>query len=484
VIRKESSNDAKQWLQEHNIEYRSSLSFRSKEVNGWLGRMSLTMLHHAGRPIPFWTEAYTYATQIKFVLPFKTGKGFMSAYEYLTDTPPSVRHFRVWGCKAFVLEPRNEHRKDFHAPSVIGFFLKLSTEPLGWTVWVPELCGPVVSTNVDFDEVIPDPGVEYHRELSCTEVPIAPDALSLGEVAQNYEKKIFIDDEDGLIYEVLKIRRTRDGYLVADVKARGAKVKERTPLHIADMIRMVDISKNTDESIRALRSLVLQTNVNQGAQNHMDTISMIMNGMTSFSDEIDVTLGKSNSRRDASPTGEHIDIDNFIKCDGDSTRETLLLTNEEVGSQATQDVDLVIMPTEIVEEVEAIMLLQYANDCEDLNYVLHVDALKHSPPYDRFEMLQLPPEERARFMQAEEKELSALEELGVIEDIVPIPPGVKPVGCRYVYTVKDAVSQEGKQLGDETIAKARLTMKDFKKWVVITCEKHLLQPAEASRFVY
>jgi hypothetical protein len=79
--------------------------------------------------------------------------------------------------------------------------------------------------------------------------------------------------------------------------------------------------------------------------------------MASFLDEIDVTLGKSNSRRNAGPSDEDIDIGNFIIRDGDSTRETLLLTNEVVGSQVTQDVYLVITPTEIVEEVEAIMPL-------------------------------------------------------------------------------------------------------------------------------
>lgn len=50
----------------------------------------------------------------------------------------------------------------------------------------------------------------------------------------------------------------------------------------------------------------------------------------------------------------------------------------------------------------------------------------------------------------------------MIEGEVSIPPGIKPVGCRYVYIWKDSVSQEG-EIGQMRIAKARLRMKDFKK---------------------
>ena len=91
----------------------------AEEVNGWLGKMVMTMLHHSGRSVSFWNKAYSYAVQIKFVLPFNTAKGMMSSFEYLLHAPPDIGLFRIWGCKAFVLEPRSEHRKDFHPPSVM-----------------------------------------------------------------------------------------------------------------------------------------------------------------------------------------------------------------------------------------------------------------------------------------------------------------------------------------------------------------------------
>lgn len=66
---------------------------------------------------------------------------------------------------------------------------------------------------------------------------MTPDALSLEQVAR-------------LVYGMLKIRRARDGCLVADVKLRGVKANARAPMHVADMIRLVDASVNMVDTIR------------------------------------------------------------------------------------------------------------------------------------------------------------------------------------------------------------------------------------------
>jgi hypothetical protein len=57
--------------------------------------------------------------------------------------------------------------------------------------------------------------------------------------------------------------------------------------------------------------------------------------------------------------------------------------------------------------------------------------------------------------------------MGVVEGVVPIPKGIKPINSRMVYDWKDPVSQEGAhQFGEgeapERLAKCRLTMKDMK----------------------
>ena len=103
-------------------------------------------------------------------------------------------------------EPRVERRKDFHAQSVVGFLIGLNHSPMGWNVWVPELKGFVTSTNVEFDESIPPPDEAYHRELESKRVTIKPQNMSLTDLRNKYLNKMYVDDEDGLMYEVIKIR--------------------------------------------------------------------------------------------------------------------------------------------------------------------------------------------------------------------------------------------------------------------------------------
>jgi hypothetical protein len=76
-------------------------------------------------------------------------------------------------------------------------------------------------------------------------------------------------------------------------------------------------------------------------------------------------------------------------------------------------------------------------------------------------MLRMSHGQRKKFLIAEAKELKAIENLEVIEGMVPIPKGVRPSGTRFVYATKDPVAQEGKRT--ERMAKSRLTMKDIKR---------------------
>ena len=202
--------------------------------------------------ITLWPGAYDYAVNIKLVLPTRTVSGWMSPIEFITGQIPNLSHFRVWGSKCFVLEPRGEHRKDWHPKSVVGFFLKLSVEPIGYEVWVPELQGVVTAVNVVFDESIPDPGLEYHESLERQLVPTVETKTSINTLRSKYVGKHFVHDESGLLYEVVAIRMLKDRTLVADVKLVGGKKAARQPFHFAEMQRLVDNPVNRDSVIRGL----------------------------------------------------------------------------------------------------------------------------------------------------------------------------------------------------------------------------------------
>lgn len=83
---------------------------------------------------------------------------------------------------------------------------------------------------------------------------------------------------------------------------------------------------------------------------------------------------------------------------------------------------------------------------------MHTGAKIRSPPLNCNEMVQLPPEKRLRLIQAEGKELEALEEFGV---------STRQETDRRIYRKSDI--EEGVQINGEVVAKARLTTKDFKK---------------------
>jgi hypothetical protein len=136
----------------------------------------------------------------------------MSSEEFLTGNVPNLSFFRTWGCKATVREPRVESRKDFHPQSIGGWFAGFADgNPFGWLVYCPELHDVVISANVCFDEAIPDPGKEYHRSLLDNVVADNPEQMSVEEIRRKYIGKEFIEEDDDLIYRVMKIRRMRDG---------------------------------------------------------------------------------------------------------------------------------------------------------------------------------------------------------------------------------------------------------------------------------
>jgi hypothetical protein len=242
-----NTDEARKWLEDNKIRLITSptdtpeMNGIAEESNKWMGEVTGSLLHHSGRMVTFWNEAYDYAIQIRDVLPFNTPFGFKSPYEILTGEIPSVSHYHVWGCKAWVLEPRSEHRKDWHGRAVSGWFAGLSEEdPRGFKVWVPELNSFVISVNVTFDENIPIPDKEYHDSLKDVLLPIGTTDLSVEDIKSRYIGKTFIEEDDGKLYTITAVRRDRKGDIVAEVTMEGATRPARAPIHIADVIRMMN----------------------------------------------------------------------------------------------------------------------------------------------------------------------------------------------------------------------------------------------------
>jgi len=218
----------------------------AEAVNKKLGQVTLTFLIQAQMPITFWADAYLFAAYIMLRSPCKTTKGMISPFEFLYGEPPDLRHIRVWGCKTWVIEPRNESRKDWHPKTAVGRYIGLSTLPLGYVIWIPELADITISVNVKFDEHIPSRVVDYFKELEPHLIETTETDLRPVDYA-HLVKRTYIDDEDGLLYQITRIieqKRTR--YIVGYVKpvnADGTGKEIRSPIHVADLMRMVIASE-------------------------------------------------------------------------------------------------------------------------------------------------------------------------------------------------------------------------------------------------
>jgi hypothetical protein len=89
------------------------------------------------------------------------------------------------GMQVLRLRAALEHRKNFHGKDVIGRFAGLSNNPIGMMVYVPELSGITISTNVVCDQVIPKPDEEYRQALQGVLAEQAP-PMSLTQVDRIY----------------------------------------------------------------------------------------------------------------------------------------------------------------------------------------------------------------------------------------------------------------------------------------------------------
>ncbi len=204
-----------------------------EELNGELGRMTLANLLNVGRPPAMWWKAYAAAREVALRLPTTTVFGFMTPFEALTGQIPSVNHFRVWGCRAWVKTKIG--RKQFDEKAVEGIFVGYSRQPIGWEINIPSLGKNVTSIFVSFEENEP-PGTEQTNRHTAAQVPIVQGERTLKEYDYLIGKQ-HIDDEDGLLYQVTRIGERR-GVIVAWrglVTASGKITESRVPIHIYDI---------------------------------------------------------------------------------------------------------------------------------------------------------------------------------------------------------------------------------------------------------
>ncbi|KAJ9542863.1 hypothetical protein OSB04_029369 [Centaurea solstitialis] len=130
---------------------------RTPQQNGVVERKNRTlveaarsMMAHSGVPQSFWAEAVSTAcyTQNRTLIVKRTGK---TTYEMVEQRKPNIDYFRVFGCKCYVLNDRDDLGK-FEPKSDESIFIGYSHNSKAYRVFNKRTRTILESSNVDFSE--------------------------------------------------------------------------------------------------------------------------------------------------------------------------------------------------------------------------------------------------------------------------------------------------------------------------------------------
>jgi hypothetical protein len=219
-----------------------------------LGEMALALLSRSGLPTVWWGKAYMAAEYITRRMPTNTAGGFMTPLEALPNgVAPSWEWLRVWGCKAYVLKPKADRRKDWDDKAQIGYFVGYSTDTVGWEIYLPDSDTFVTTVHVLFDERVPERSEDYFKELDeAAAVFTKPDGESVADF-QYLVDTHHIDDEDQLLYQTKRVVERKGKIVAYRAAVTGTRIltEEKTPIHVADVVKLTE---DTESKMGASRS--------------------------------------------------------------------------------------------------------------------------------------------------------------------------------------------------------------------------------------
>jgi hypothetical protein len=223
----------------------------SERANRTLKEMALALLLDSGLPSIFWFKAVQHAVHLINLLPTKTSKGYISPAEYTTGEPSDVRDLKIWGCKAWAIVPKEQRRKEWKDKGKPGYYMGVSTQPIGHRIYIPDLDDEIVTVHANFDEQIPDRPSEYYDEIDN----LAIEMSDKSEDVNDFKYLEGLKHVDGLLPYVTTRVIVRKGLIVGFRKLdrEGNDVEEQTPIHVKDIEKMTHESNHSDRIFDSLR---------------------------------------------------------------------------------------------------------------------------------------------------------------------------------------------------------------------------------------
>ena len=76
-------------------------------------------------------ENSKHAVYLINMLPTKTSKGDISPAEFLTSDAPRASELKIWGCKAWAIEPKEQRREEWKEKGKPGYYMMgVSEQPV------------------------------------------------------------------------------------------------------------------------------------------------------------------------------------------------------------------------------------------------------------------------------------------------------------------------------------------------------------------
>ncbi|KAG2956681.1 Retrovirus-related Pol polyprotein from transposon TNT 1-94 [Phytophthora cactorum] len=156
------------------------------------------MLHHAKLDKRFWAEAAMTAIYVKNRLPSPKIE-HKTPFEIVYKSKPSVKHMRVFGCRTYILTPK-EKRLKWDPKARTGLFLGYEEVSKAYRLYDIEAGQVVISRDVNFDEstfgLSPTISDEDVDDLDFESLDIDNDGSRQTEYTQAGKRKSRPSDED------------------------------------------------------------------------------------------------------------------------------------------------------------------------------------------------------------------------------------------------------------------------------------------------
>jgi len=266
-----------------------------------LGEMALAMLSRSGMPKVWWGKAYMAAQYVLRRMPTNTAPGYMTPLEAVPGgEAPSWKWLRVWGCKAYVLTPKADRRKDWEDKAQVGYFVGYDETTVGWQIYLPSSDMFVTTVHALFDEEPPERPEDYYKDLdAAAAVFTGPESESVEEY-QYLVDTHHIDPEDSLLY-VTKRVTVRKGLIVAyraQVTGQRSQPEEKTSIHVKDVVLMTNMTVGQRKAL----TLKAQAEADKKLLSRPHSRSKFMREADSEAPDAS-TEGELRTRRDARSTG-------------------------------------------------------------------------------------------------------------------------------------------------------------------------------------